>query len=635
MIPDGKFGKINLVWIVLVGVALLLMATVTASMPAHGNEMATFAKWSKVELEFNGPSSLGMGEPNPFQIHMDVAFSGPGSQVYTIPAFYDGDGVGGLDGNVWKARFSPDEAGTWTYLTSSGEGSLDGSSGSFQVTDNPGCNSLLSNGLPDFTCTGRLEYIGEHYLQFSNGDYWLKGGANEPEDFLVPGVNAGFSSKQAAVDYLANKGINSIYLMLDNIDGDRKNIWPWVGETQAEAKLNHERFDVAKLAGWEDMFEMIQQRGLVLHIVFEDDSAWTGFNREMYYREVMARFGHINGLYWNLAEEYNEVYSANQIKGYAQILSDLDAYGHPLTVHQQGGLTNWEPFIDDSRFDLTSFQTDSEPQNPAAVEWFDNVEDSGRTIPVAFDESTRRLESSERDKFRHVAWSIYAGGANYEAYTRMGSAGYLEYEQIFADIGRAKNFLGGLQFWNMRPENDLLTSGVGYVFAELGETYLVYLPGGGSISLDLRAGDNKFEASWFNPRDGSIVEIGQVLGSGEEGFEAPDANDWALLLVVDHSTPPVIISNPETEAMQGEIYHYQVQASGEPAPFFSLLESPPGLAINSGSGLIEWLPSNSGKFQVEVKAENVAGNDTQMYTIDVSPIPVQEDIGYFFPLISR
>ncbi len=151
MIPDGKFGKINLVWIVLVGVALLLMATITASMPAHGNEMATFAKWSKVELEFNGPSSLGMGEPNPFQIHMDVAFSGPGSQVYTIPAFYDGDGVGGLDGNVWKARFSPDEAGTWTYLTSSGEGSLDGSSGSFQVSDNPGCNSLLSNGLPDFT----------------------------------------------------------------------------------------------------------------------------------------------------------------------------------------------------------------------------------------------------------------------------------------------------------------------------------------------------------------------------------------------------------------------------------------------------------------------------------------------------
>lgn len=602
---------------------------------AAGREMVTYPRWTKVELEFLGPASLGMGEPNPFQILMQVEFTGPSSQVYTIPAFYDGDGAGGLDGNVWKARFSPDEAGTWTYLTSSDESSLDALSGSFQVSGNAGCQSTLSNGLPNFTCTGRLEYVGEQHLQFHNGDSWLKGGANEPEDFLVPGVNAGFSSKQAAVDFLANKGINSIYLMLDNIDGDRKNIWPWVGDTQAEAKINHERFDVARLAEWEDIFEMIQQRGLVLHIVFEDDSAWTGFNRQMYYREMVARFSHFNGLFWNLAEEYNEVYSANQMKGYAQILSDLDAYDHPLTVHQQGGLTNWEPFLGDSNFDLTSLQTSSEPQNDAAADWFKKVEDSGRTIPVAFDESTRLLNAAERDKFRHIAWSIYTGGANYEAYTRLGSAGYPEYEQIFADIGRARIFLSRLDFQKMSPSNDLLTSGGGYVLAELGETYLVYLHAGGSITLDLGADENKYDPIWFNPRDGAIIEIGQVFGGGEVEFNAPGANDWVLLLRVDHSTRPVITSDPETEAMQGEIYHYLVQASGEPAPFFSLLDSPTGMTINPGTGLIEWLPSSSGIFQVEVQAENKGGTDTQLYFLDVSPIPVQEDNTYYIPLIHK
>jgi hypothetical protein len=603
--------------------------------PAAGKELVTYPKWSKVELEFSGPASLGMGEPNPFQILTQVDFTGPSSQVYTIPAFYDGDGMGGLDGNVWKARFSPDEAGTWTYLTSSEEASLDALSGSFQVSGNAGCQSTLSNGLPNFTCTGRLEYVGEHYLQFHNGDYWLKGGANEPEDFLVPGVNAGFSSKQAAVDFLANKGINSIYLMLDNIDGDRKNIWPWVGDSQAEAKINHERFDLARLAEWEDIFEMIQQRGLVLHIVFEDDSAWTGFNRQMYYREMAARFGHFNGLYWNLAEEYNEVYSAHQIKIYAQILSDLDAYDHQLTVHLQGGLSNWEPFLGDSNLDLTSFQTCSDPQNDAAADWFRKVEHSGRTIPIAFDESTRLLNATERDKFRHIAWSIYAGGGNYEAYTRLGSAGYPEYEQIFADIGRARKFLNRLDYWKMRPSNGLLTSGGGYVLAEVGETYLVYVHGGGSIALDLRPDEIKYDSIWFNPRDGSITEIGQVFGGGEEVFNVPDDNDWVLMLRVDHSTPPVITSEPETEAMQGETYLYQVQASGEPAPLFSLVDSPTGMTLNPGTGLIEWLPSSSGKFQVAVQAENEWGTDAQLNFLEVSSIPIPEENGYYIPLIHK
>ena len=634
MTAAGKIGKFSFMWFMLIAFILGSYVWMPSISSVASQEQDTFPKWSQVELEFNGPELLGMGDPNPFNILVDVDFTGPSSQVYTIPAFFDGDGVGGMDGNVWKARFSPDETGNWTYLTTSEEEILNSLSGGFQVNDIPGCQSTLPNGLPDFTCTGRLNFVGEHYLRFANGDYWLKGGANEPEDFLVPGVNAGFSSKQAAIDYLANKGINSIYLMLDNIDGDRKNIWPWVGETQAEAKLNHERFDVARLAEWEDTFEMILERGLVLHIVFEDDSAWTGFNREMYYREMVARFGHFNGLYWNLAEEYNEVYSANQIKGYAQILSDLDAYDHPLTVHQQGSLSNWEPFLGDPLFDLTSFQTSSEPQNPAAADWFERVEDSTKNIPVAFDESTRLLTAAERDKFRHVAWSIYAGGANYEVYTRLGSSGYAEYEQMFADIGRAKKFLNGLEYWKMRPRNDLLPSGEGYVFTEVGETYLVYLPGGGLIALDISAVANKFDASWFNPRDGSVIEIGRVFGGGVESFDAPDINDWVLLLSADHSTPPVIYSNPDTHAMQGEIYYYQVQAAGEPPPVFRLLQAPVSMTVEPGMGLIEWMPSTSGEFQVEILAENKAGSDTQQFTLGVLPQPVEEDVVYF-PLISK
>lgn len=608
------------------GLALLFFFMLFVSFggnSAHGEGQATYPKWSKVELQFSGPNSSGMGDPNPFQVQVDVTFSGPGSQVFVVPAFYDGDGGGGLDGNVWKVRFSPNAAGTWDYVTNSPESSLDGHSGSFEVSDTAGCQTNLGNGLPNFACVGRLEHVDAHYLKFADGPFWLKGGVDEPEDFLVPTVNAGFSSKSEAIDYLADLGLNSIYLMLNNVDGDRRNIWPWVGSDQEEAKINHERFDVARLAEWEDIFNYMEGKGLVTHIVFEDDQAWTGFNRAMYYREVVARFGHHNGLYWNLAEEYNEVYSSSEIKDFAQLLRDLDPYDHPLTVHQEGPLSNWDPFVGDARFDLTSLQTTEGAQNSAAVQWYNKVEAASKTIPVAFDESTRLLTADERDEFRHVNWSIYTGGGITEVFTRFSSpgSGYQEYDLILKDLARARKYINDLPFWEMSPKNNLLDSGTGYVFAKPGETYLVYLPEGGSLSLDLSGSNNTFQAEWFDPRNGSIQAIGSVFGGAPYSFDAPDTLDWVLLLQNADPSPPQISSSPPQQGIVGELYWYDVEASGSPSPTFSLVSAPTGMVIDSISGLVEWTPQNEGEFGIEIQAENAAGSDTQVYTLIVEKQP--------------
>ena len=116
---------------------------------------------------------------------MDVEFTSPGGQTFLVPAFYDGDGSGGLDGDVWRVRFSPDSVGLWSYVSSSSEPLLDGKTGSFEVVAPSGCGSYAAGGLPDLGCVGRLEYVGGHYLKFANGPYWLKGGVDEPESFLA------------------------------------------------------------------------------------------------------------------------------------------------------------------------------------------------------------------------------------------------------------------------------------------------------------------------------------------------------------------------------------------------------------------------------------------------------------------
>ncbi len=482
-----------------------------------------------------GPDSTGMGIPNPFLFEVNVNFQGPQGERMSVPAFYDGNGAGGMDGNVWKVRFRPGTSGIWTYSSTSSEPLLNGHTGSFQVVTPESCPKATTYGLPNFSCTGRLEYSGGHYLRFADGTYWIKGGADDPEDFLAPGITVGFPTKEAAVDFLAEQGVNSLYLMLHNIGGDGNNVWPWVGPTPGQAQINHERIDLMKMAAWGGIFDYLQEKGIVLHIIFEDDSGWTGFNRALYYREIVARFGHYNGLIWNISEEFNENYTVSQVQTFAQMIRDLDPYDHPITVHHIGSLDTWLPFVGDNRFDLTGFQTDKSPQNTAAVSWYELVENSGRTIPISFDE-TGMIDVSDRDLARHILWSIYMGGGNFELHS-FPITDYHDFTFHFADLKRARTFIEALPFWQMRPMNDLLLSGQGYVLARTGEVYSVYLPIGGQITLDLSASTAYFDGLWFNPRDGTRQSLGYVLGGGARSFSAPGSQDWVLLLTLSSTTP--------------------------------------------------------------------------------------------------
>lgn len=506
-----------------------------------------FPLWSKIEIVLPGPASAGMSaDANPFALEVQVTFTGPDGQRFVVPAFYDGDGAGGMDGNLWKARFSPNAAGPWRFSVASPEALLEGQSGAFEVAPAEECRPYTPGGLPDFSCVGRLEHVGARYLKFTNGPYWLKGGANEPEDFLAPEQNAGFASKEQAIDFLAEKGVNSLYLLLHNVDGDDQNVWPWLGATALEARTNHERFDLARLARWEQIFTDLQEKGIVLHLVLEDDSAWNGFDRALYYREMVARFGHHNGLIWNLAEEYNETYSPDQAKEFAQLLRRLDPYDHPITIHQAGLLRNWEPFLGDANFDLTSLQTDASPQNQNAAAWFGLVEKSGRLIPLSFDE-TGQFEPGERDLVRHVLWSVYFGGANYELFTRLES-GYPAFADYLEDMQRARAFVERLPFWEMRPMNELLVRGKGYVFARPEDTYAVYLPQGGSLALDLSQASGSLQALWFDPRSGEVTAAGAILGGEVRRFSAPGEGDWVLQLSLgDFAGPENPCARPSIE----------------------------------------------------------------------------------------
>lgn len=513
---------------------VLFIVSNAAIAQSNRHDTGCFAKWSKIEIQLTGPQSIGRGAPNPFAIAIDGVFTSPSGKSITVPGFYDGDGKRGLDGNVWKVRFAADEVGKWSFRSLSDNRSLDGQTASFAVTEPPA-------DVANFYRWGRLEAVGTaankiRYLKFRDGPYWLKAGCDDPENFLGKYKNYDtLDKRKAAIDYLAERGINSFYIMSHNLDGDDKDVWPWLGETAKEAKANSNgevRFDVAKLAEWRELFEYMQQRGVVVYLILEDDSAWKGYDHRRYYREIIARFGDLPGLIFNMGEEHNENYKLAEGLALAQQLADADPYDHPRGIHNVNSPN--DAYIDAPQIDFTAIQTGSPgtrrglehalQHNQIANDWIRRCESRGKRTPmVNFDEG-------RPEEQRAAWWAAYLAGGVWEAhvlppYDRPMSA----WKKTWNELGGSRAFMESLPFWEMQPHNELVQSGQALCLAKPGEAYALYLPAGGTVTIDFPA-NAEHQIAWWNPSSGihgQFADGGRVVG-GQRSFTSPSQGDWAL-----------------------------------------------------------------------------------------------------------
>jgi len=431
------------------------------------------------------------GTPNPFlDRRLNITFTTPGNDTFVVPGFFAGDGSGPTStsnsGEIFRVRFTPTEAGMWSWSVSFREGNEvaidldpaagtpgpgDGLSGSFMV-DPPDANA------PGFFAKGRLRYVGGHYLQFLNGDYYVKGGVDSPENWLgyvgfdntfdggagpntatglhefpthaadwnvgdpdwnrtdPPGTNNG-RAIIGALNYLHSTGVNSIYFLPMNIGGDGKDSWPYIGPIDPNGSTSNDntRFDNSKLAQWDIFFNHAQSLGLLLHFVLNEaetpnkeelDDAQLGVERKVFYREMIARFGYHNAIQFNISEEYNLNLNlgVQRVVDFAAYISAVDPYDIPVTVHNAGAGDNasngpWSPFYGEADFDLTSIQDARLTTN-----WGNIVEDyraestaAGRPLAVMIDEpgSPTRDFNDDFDAFRkRVIWPILMSGGGGE-----------------------------------------------------------------------------------------------------------------------------------------------------------------------------------------------------------------------------
>jgi len=579
-------------------------------------------QWHKLTLLVEGIETSEWAKENPFlNYRLSVEFTN-GTRQYTVPGFYAADGnaaeTSADAGGAWKVHFRPDEVGKWNYKISFKKGKniaiseeadtgesvqFDGHEGSFSVqpSDKTG---------RDLRSEGRILNGGNGYFHTSGkSDLFIKNGADSPENFLAytgfdqtyrysygeqrsgednpdaqvheyaPHIsdwkegdptwqNGKGKGIIGAVNYLSEMGLNSIYMLTMNIQGDGKDVWPYNDHNERY------RFDCSKLAQWEIVFEHMEQKGVMIHFVLQEtenetllDNGETNVQRKLYLRELTARYGHHLGVIWNMGEENGPTdwspigLTDQQRKDMAEYIEYINPYNPLVFLHSHSSDAMQDkyltPLLGYQPLDGASMQVGNPKKiHERITKWINESEQSGHRWIVNMDEIGPHTKGvlpdsydAEHDTVRHLAlWGSLLGGASgvewYFGYkfphTDLGLEDFRSRHEWWKQSTIATDFIQQFPLETMSNHNNLIsTENVNnYCLANPGEIYLVYLPSANKPTRLRINSEKEFAVQWFNPREGGPLQDGTVLeisGKGDHAIGQPPSgadvnNDWVAVI---------------------------------------------------------------------------------------------------------
>ena len=453
---------------------------------------------SAVTLMYEGPK-VSEVRSTFTDYYLDIIFISPAGEEITVPGYFAADGdsahTAASKGKIWKTHFVPHSEGTWEYNGfflerenivfkwfgphSPNKPKLTEFKGEFTVEE-----AQFDPAATDFREKGMLQDVGARYLQFSGTkDFFLKTGAGSPENILayadfdgtydVGGTNfpalgdnqlhefephlkdaregdpTWGDTKGAAIlgiaNYYEEVGVNAQYLVTMNVEGDGQGVFPWASHDGPYV------FDVSQLAQWQRVFEHFNARGVLIDMLLTETENESWFeahdgvevgkdfadSRKLYYREMVARFGHLNGLVFNLGEEngvvgnsgqdpFRQPTSAEQRRAFAKYIRELDPYGHAVVSHNWPDLEGetYGALLGDPDFSGISLQAHDNYFEKIAT-WTQKSKAAGRQWMVTVDEPLgwefgARPDSEDPDherEIKEVLWpTLMAGGAGVNWY---------------------------------------------------------------------------------------------------------------------------------------------------------------------------------------------------------------------------
>ena len=477
-----------------------------------------------------------------------------GSKSFVVEGFFDGDENGDSTGNIWKARFMPDEIGQWEY--------------SWDFNGDQGTGTFNTIAQTNALVHGHVKRTGR-FLKTDNGKGFIYKGSNWPDTRRYRVNEADFSntfiSTQDWVNYinrLSETNHNGTTMVsLDRlINNDRASFdlaWTKKIDFAIEVAANNGIYVVMGLLstwgrGASDPYVTVESSsGQILN-------PWNNTlmaEKEFYLRYMAARFSGYYNIIWEIGNEMerypnngsNFTTLANTY--YLPWLRGYDPYDIPITISEGiykdinvdiGGLHQGENIgINES---LPIIHTEL-------------VSISGATGTLWGGKACRN--SNNRKYYRRTIWKgmVQGGSGSIECslpfsgpdpFTSMDSfLANANVRNVMEDHGRFSVFLSSLinEVYELIPlvSSNFGTANVQYaVRGKAGEEYIAYFYGdvgtGVELSVNLPAGN--YTMQWMSPASGQYSTPEALVNNGS--ISSPWANEYdAALRIYSATASPI------------------------------------------------------------------------------------------------
>ncbi len=457
---------------------------------------------------------------NPFDVNVSATVSGPENRKLQVPGFYDGDGV-------WKVRFSPDALGLWSWTTTSDDPELSGQTGEVRC---------VKNTHPQIH--GGLMIDAEHPYHFIYQDgtrYFLLGyecdwlwalDLNSPDtEQLERFINE--ISDYGAFNHVVTQTYAHYTKWATEIPMPPRiaptKLYAWEGTNK---EPDHARLNLKYWQHYDRMMDILQEKGIIAHIMV---TVWNKFvnwpeqrsaDDDRFWKYVMARYQAYSNVVWDVSKE-----AQNRPDEYwddrFEFIRKYDAHRRLLTIHSL-----WHRHEDTKR-KYCDFISDQQHNK-----WHEHIIDRRKfkECPVMNIEYGYELGHIETylviqypDEVRRRMWVISMAGGYTTYYYSPTAWDVISHDIIPPGYSYCKHlhsFFTETRYWEMEPRDDLVN--LGHCLANEGKEYIVYLPDGGAVTLNVQTAELPLVARWFDPRCGREIKIDKAVNAGTHEFRVPD-----------------------------------------------------------------------------------------------------------------